>query len=102
MALRKLDLMHKMFGKADEGCKCKDCKYFKSYKHHDYRYRKCAIYGVTCSEGSDWTGKWQACGLFPDKPTEHENIIKLVHGGKEKQDIQIEGQISFENWINSG
>ena len=93
MALRKLDLMHKMFGKS-EGL-CKDCKYFKSYKYHDYRYRKCTIYGCTASEASDWAGKWQACGLFPDKPTEHEDIIKLVHGGKEKQNIQIEGQIDL-------
>lgn len=40
MALRKIDLMHRIFGVSD-GHTCREC-----------------------SESSDWAGRWQACGMF--------------------------------------
>lgn len=91
---RKFDLMYEMFGKS-EG-KCKDCSHYTSYHYHDRSYRKCEVYGVTCSEASDWKASADACGLF-NKETEHENVIRRVTGGKQRQDIQIDGQMSLFN-----
>ena len=85
--LRKNDLMYQQFGRADG--QCKDCKHFSNNG-----YRKCLVYGDTPSEASDWAGKWQACGLF-NQDTEHENVIRLVTGGRPKEDVQIDGQMSL-------
>lgn len=90
---RKNDLMYELFGKS-EGL-CKDCKHFKSLRYHDYRYRKCSVYGETCSGASDWAGKWQACGLYPDKEYNGREVIKLVRGGKPKKQIQVDGQMDL-------
>ena len=93
MAARKSELMYQLFGKA-EG-QCKDCEHFTSYRYHDYRYRKCTVYGCTASEASDWAGKWQACGLYPDKEYNGRNVIELVRGGKTKEQVQVDGQMDL-------
>ena len=94
MTIRKHELMYQLFGKADQS-KCKDCNHYISYKHHDYTRRKCEIYGVTCSEATDWKASGQACGLFPDKETDIRDVVRLVKGGRQKEQIEIEGQISL-------
>lgn len=86
MAVRKIDLMHKLFGKADG--KCKDCKHFMSNG-----YQKCLVYGKTRSEASDWVQKWQACGLF-NQDTDNENVIRMV-GSVKKEEQQIDGQMDM-------
>lgn len=91
--LRKFDLMYNMFGRADG--KCKDCKYYTSYRYRNKPYRKCEIYGVTCSEATDWKASSDACGLFPDKETEIRDVVRMVRGGAKKKEVQIEGQISL-------
>lgn len=96
MATKKHDLMYQLFGKADG--LCKDCEHYIAFRYHDYNRRKCEVYGDTRSEASDWKGKAQACGLYPDKPYNGRNVIELVHGGKPKEDIQIDGQISFGDY----
>ena len=90
--LKKHELMYSLFGKSED--KCKDCKHYTSYRYHDKRYRKCEVYGLTCSEATDWKANSDACGLF-NKDTQHENIVRLATGGKKKKDIQIDGQLSF-------
>lgn len=94
MALRKHGLMYQFFGQADGICK--DCKHYISYRYHDYMRRKCEIYGITCSEATDWKAGAKACGLYPDKETDSRDIVKLVRGGKSQQEIsQIDGQITL-------
>ena len=90
---RKRDLMYELFGKS-EGL-CKDCQHYIGYRYHDYNRRKCEIYGDTRSESSDWAGKWQACGLYPDKEYNGREVIKLVRGGKPKEQIQVDGQMDL-------
>ena len=94
MSKRKQALMYEFFGKADGICK--DCEHYGSYKYHNRTYRKCDVYGLTNSEASDWAGKWQACGLYPDEPYDGTEIIRFVHGGKPKEPIEIEGQMVME------
>lgn len=89
MTVRKLDLMHSLFGKG-EG-KCGDCKHLVAYQYRGRRYRKCTIYGDTSSDASDWAKRWQACGCF-NKDVPHKNVIRLVRSTAEKEEIQLDGQ----------
>ena len=98
MALRKIDLMHRQFGKCD-GHTCGECSNLVEGRYHDKILRKCKVYGMTHSEASDWAKRWLACGLFnkhwADKP-----IIRIVRPTrKDKEEMQntpVEGQMSME------
>ena len=96
MALRKIDLMHRQFGKCD-GHTCGECSNLES-SIYDRRYYKCKVYGNTRSEASDWAKRWLACGLF-NKPWEDKPIMRLVRPTrKDKEEMQntpIDGQMSL-------
>lgn len=98
MALRKIDLMHRLFGKC-EGHACRECSNLVDGRYHYKILRKCKVYGMTHSEASDWTQRWEACGMF-NKPWEGKPIMQLVKPTrKDKEEIQstpLEGQISME------
>lgn len=55
--------MHNRHGRT-EGRKCGDCAHFLRHTHHDGKYFKCRLYGVTAGMGTDWRVRWDACGLF--------------------------------------
>lgn len=96
--MRKIDLMHNLFGVKSEEI-CAECEHYMRYKHHDKTYRKCAIYGVTNSEASDWKASYPACGLFPnEQPETGCSIINLVRPDK-KQEEPIAGQLSFDDLV---
>ena len=59
---KKIDAMRAEYGSAARFCR--DCRNFISGQYHNRTYRKCAAYGLTHSEASDWAGKWLACGLY--------------------------------------
>lgn len=94
MATRKIDLMHKLFGKS-EGL-CKECCNYTRYSYRDKAYRKCIAYGVTASEATDWKASYQACGLF-NREYNGKDVIRLVKNGIAKRLIAepIEGQESL-------
>lgn len=98
MALRKIDLMHRQFGKC-EGHACRECNNLVEGRYHDKILRKCKVYGMTHSEASDWTQRWQACGQF-NNPWEGKPIMQLVRQTRkdreEAQNTPLEGQISME------
>lgn len=98
MALRKIDLMHRLFGKCD-GHTCGECSNLDEYQYTKRTYRKCKAYGNTDSEASDWAKRWIACGLF-NNPWKDKPIMRLVRPTrKDKEDMQntpIDGQISME------
>lgn len=95
MALRKIDLMHRQFGKC-EGHTCRECS---NLVKGSWNYTKCKVYGDTHSQASDWAQRWQACGMF-NKPWGGKPIIRLVHHTRqekeEMQNVPIEGQLSME------
>lgn len=93
MAVRKIDLMHQMFGTADG--KCGECDHLIEGRYHDRMLRKCEVYGLTHSEASDWAKRWKACGLF-NKETNHKNVIRLVRAERVQLTGQLEGQIRLE------
>lgn len=94
--IRKIDLMHRLFGKADG--KCGDCFHLVEGLYQTKKLRKCDVYGLTHSEASDWAKCWQACGLF-NRETKAERIIDLVRQ-ENKKDVplilQLDGQIEME------
>ena len=98
MALRKIDLMHRQFGKC-EGHACRECSNLIHTRAGDRPLTKCKAYGETSSEASDWTQRWQACGLF-NKPWDKGPIIRLVRPERTKQEdaqrVPMDGQIKLE------
>lgn len=78
MAIRKIDLMHREFG-FSPGNKCRTCHNFCRGRYHDYAYSKCAVYGITRSEASDWSGRYDACGMY-NKAWGGNPIMRLVKG----------------------
>ena len=99
MALRKLDLMHRLFGRC-EGHICGECKNFACHTYHSKRYRKCKVYGETNSEASDWARRWTACGMFNQPYDGFPIIERKRQGGYNAKvlivDEPLDGQISLE------
>jgi hypothetical protein len=94
--IRKLDLMHKIYGIRNH--KCGECCNFVSWRHHDRILRKCSVYGLTHSEASDWAKSWVACGHFDKEFDEdtHISVINLVRmANKEPETVVAEGQTSL-------
>ena len=98
MALRKIDLMHRLFGKC-EGHTCGECSNLVEQHWNKRIYRKCKVYGVTDSEASDWAKRWQGCGWF-NKPWSDKPVMRLVKpertNREEAQRIPLDGQMSLE------
>lgn len=98
MALRKIDLMHRKFGKC-EGHTCRECSNLIHIRVSNRSLTKCKVYGETSSEASDWTQRWQACGMF-NKQWDKGPIIQLVRPVRTKKEdaqlIPLDGQMSME------
>lgn len=82
-AIRKIDLMHQVFG-FSRGNQCKTCDNFWRGRYHDHMYSKCKVYGVTNSEASAWSGRYDACGMYNREYTGGD-IIRLVRSGSAPQ-----------------
>ena len=52
MAMRKIALMHRLFGVC-EGHACRECSNLVNGRYHDRILTKCNVYGLTHSEASD-------------------------------------------------
>ena len=96
MTIRKIDLMHRRFGKC-EGHVCKECSNLTSHMY-DKKYYKCRVYGESYSEATDWRVSYPACGMF-NKEWKGGRIVELVRSGSEfnrkRAEEPIEGQICF-------
>lgn len=99
MALRKIDLMHKLFGEL-YGRRCKDCQHLISHTANR-KYYKCECYGDTASEASDWRLKWMACGLIDIPIYSGSPIVKQVRllNWKPKENVQVEGQLVLDEFV---
>lgn len=93
-AVRKINLMHQLFGTTDH--KCGECSNIVCGRYHDRILRKCSVYGLTHSEASDWAKRWTACGMF-NADYDGRPIIELVRREQRKESEQpIDGQIEME------
>lgn len=92
LKLKKIRLMHCLFGKVDEICKnCSNLRYLSCGNHN---VTKCKYYGETNSEASDWVQKWQACGMF-NMPWDGRRMMG-IYVREEAKEAQFDGQIKFE------
>ena len=94
MAIRKIDLMHDLFGFADGTCG--ECSNLVCCIR-DNRCYKCKVYGISSSEATDWALRWQACGL-KNKPVnkDRRDVVKLVCPVRKKPETPIDRQIGME------
>ena len=92
--MRKIELMHYLFGTKTGFCK--DCEHFYR-KQYSGTYRKCEVYGDSCGEGTDWKATYLACGLYPDMPYNGRKVVELAKRGKTKElESPLEGQIKIK------
>lgn len=90
---RKIDAMHKLFGEGP--ALCKDCDHFISGTYHDKRLHKCALYGITHSDATDWRLSYKACGMFNRSPDDNWiPVLKRLKQATETID-QLPGQLNF-------
>lgn len=96
MAVRKIDLMHKLFGLSEnEDDTCGKCKNLDDVGS----YYKCKHYGHSFSEATDFRLKYRACGLF-NKDYDGRKVKELVKPDRRiKEDVEIEGQISLFDYL---
>lgn len=96
MALRKIEAMHKEYGRLDNK-KCADCCNLSSYRQNRVWY-KCKAYGLSSSEATDWAKRNEACGLYGldfDIMKRTPLIEKLKRSKKSIDEKPIKGQISW-------
>ena len=77
--------------------KCETCKHLIK-NTYDRTYYKCAVYGSSASESTDWKISEYACGL-KDKSEEevkkYRPIVQLVERVPKQKGEQIEGQLKL-------
>ena len=98
--VRKIDLMHQLFGKCD-GHRCGECSNFVSGRYHDTILRKCEVYGLTHSEATDWAKRWEACGMFNKEHKEltiiEQKSRKIIGLVERPEGFVLNGQIGFDD-----
>lgn len=90
-AMKKIDRMYQYFGHG-EGT-CKDCSNLVTYEQ-SRKWYKCAVYGLSSSEATDFRLKWGACGMKNKDPTGITPIVKLGDSIKREEE-QCNGQMSL-------
>ena len=99
MSKFKAERMRAMFG-TRPGAICKDCGYFREYTYRGKTYRKCIVYGITNSEASDWAGRWEACGLYPDRPYHGDKDI--INVPDKEPEEPLPGQTTIFDFLEKG
>lgn len=97
MAIRKIDLMHRIFGVSD-GHTCRECSNLVKGRYHDRIITKCKVYGMTHSKATDWAGRWLACGAFNREISRGPVFREAIPARKRKEveNTPIEGQVRME------
>lgn len=94
MADRKIAAMHKEYGHA-WGKRCGDCPWLYSAEMRSgRRYYKCAAYGSSSAESTDWAKKWEACGLI-DKTLPDVSLLERLKHAARPTNRPIKGQIDI-------
>ena len=96
MAIRKIDLMYRCFGKCP-GHACRECS---NLIKGSWDHSKCKVYGNTRSEASDWAQRWEACGMF-NKTWNRGPVMHLVRRDRNpKQAVEPEEDTVTENQVS--
>lgn len=97
MNKRKLPAMHQVYGVTSTPHKCRECSNFRTYDYHGRRYYKCAAYGISHSEATDWGANYKACGWF-DLPIDNMTpLFDTIKYERSNGYVPIDGQIGFDD-----
>lgn len=101
LAGRKIEAMHRYYG-VDPGRRiCDDCQHLVRYEAGNKVVYKCALYGLSHSEATDWRKKWEACALIShDTNEDWTPIIELLRHEPRRHNVPLDGQISIEEVAN--
>ena len=100
MTERKIHAMHRRFGTCGV-MRCKTCKHCLCIDHHNRRYYKCELYGVSYSEATDWRLSYPACGAYnmPVDIKRWEPIITQIIRSPNTPK-PIDGQLDFSSFLS--
>lgn len=94
---RKLPAMHYVYGTTPTPHKCRECCNFRTFEGYNRRYFKCAAYGISNSEATDWGANYLACGLFNiDFDNQIPLFEQITHQGRKAPAILLDGQVGME------
>ena len=94
--IRKIEYMHLQFGFTPEKT-CATCGYFREHMAKSQKVFKCAIYGDSASEATDWRKKYEACGKWREHYTEYNNTpLYLARIPTANKHIECAGQMEFD------
>lgn len=96
MTKRKIDAMHKVYGYGNNICG--NCAHFQRHRPTDRVHFKCAAYGESSSEATDWRVNWIGCGLHNKPlPDGHRPLIEMLkRESRKQQEEPIDGQMRLE------
>lgn len=97
MAKRKIDAMHAQYGYG--GGRCEDCVHCVSIEPRPgKRYYKCALYGVSAAESTDWRLSYLSCGMINQPlPELFTPMIDVLKRGPKKAAMEpLDGQMKIE------
>ena len=92
---RKISAMHKEYGKRHVG-RCGDCCNLYRMIYNRKSYLKCAAYGASQSEATDWSEKYNACGIYnePFILLKKRRLFDLLHPSRGEV-VEVDGQIDI-------
>lgn len=94
---KPIEIMHRLYGAYDAKT-CGECCHLECYQY-SRRYYKCTVYGVSCSQSTDWAMRWKACGLL-NKDVQNQRPVKDWWRSNNRAikplPPQIDGQIEFD------
>ena len=94
---RKLPAMHYVYGTTPTPHKCKECCNFRMFEYHGKRYFKCAAYGISNSEATDWGANYLACGLFDIQIEGQIPLLEQIkHQSRKRPALPLDGQMEME------
>ena len=94
MVDNKIFAMHRRFGTCGV-LRCEGCNHLITDNSHKRHFRKCELYGNTFSSATDWSAKYQACGMY-NVPQDMTTWTPLIHQIGNRLSTCIEGQIEME------
>lgn len=95
MADRKIATMHKQYGMVNEKT-CGQCPWLYRSCGYGSAYYKCAAYGKSNSEATDWRKKWTACGLIDGDINGITPMLEILKQERRKEPEQpLKGQIDM-------
>lgn len=99
----KIQLMYAEYGRMD-GCRCRSCEHLSAHVNADCTrvWYKCAMFGVSTGEGTDWRCSNEACGAIRIDPEDakrrglYGEVYRRCKGRKRRKPAeQINGQTTM-------